>query len=90
MDIEFLVAATKRDRNGPYFSNVRHHLSVSDNILLYDDKVVIPKQQSHTNGRIALNSPCTRRNVRGSKTCVVPELGPRHRVNRTKLQELSR
>ena len=28
----------------PYFSNVRHHLSVRDNILLYDDKVVIPKQ----------------------------------------------
>ena len=64
MDISFLAAATKRDRNlsplltmvkqqkwdsikscyGPYFYNVRHRLSVRDNILLYDDRVVIPKQ----------------------------------------------
>ena len=28
----------------PYFYNVRHRLSVRDNILLYDDRVVIPKQ----------------------------------------------
>ena len=64
MDIEFLAAATRRDRNlspllnmirqqkwdnvkqcyGPYFYNVRHRLSVRDGILLYDDRVVIPKQ----------------------------------------------
>ena len=64
MDVDFLAAATKRDKNlsplltmvrqqkwnnvkdcyGPYFYNVRHRLSVSDNILLYDDRVVIPKQ----------------------------------------------
>ena len=64
MDVNFLAAATKRDRNllpllnmvkqqrwnnlkdcyGPYFYNVRHHLSVKEKILLYDDRVVIPKQ----------------------------------------------
>ena len=64
MDVNFLAAATKRDRNlsplltmvkqqkwdsikscyGPYFYNVRHRLSVRENILLYDDRVVIPKQ----------------------------------------------
>ena len=64
MDVSFLAAATRRDRNllpllnmvkqqrwdnlkdcyGPYFYNVRHRLSVRENILLYDDRVVIPKQ----------------------------------------------
>ena len=29
---------------GPYFYNVRHRLSVRDGLLLYDDRVVIPKQ----------------------------------------------
>ena len=29
---------------GPYFYNVSHRLSVSDGILLYNDRVVIPKQ----------------------------------------------
>ena len=29
---------------GPYFYNVRHQLSVRDNILLYHDIVIIPKQ----------------------------------------------
>ena len=33
-----------KDCYGPYFYNVRHRLSVGDNILLYDDRVVIPKQ----------------------------------------------
>ena len=64
MDVNFVAAATKRDRNlsplltmvkqqkwdnvkdcyGPYFYNVRHRLSVRDNIILYDDRVVMPKQ----------------------------------------------
>ena len=64
MDIEFLAAASRRDRNlsplinmikqqkwdsvkqcySPYFYNVRLRLSVRDGILLYDDRVVIPKQ----------------------------------------------
>ena len=64
IDVNFLAAATRRDRNlsplmnmvkqqkwdnikdcyGTYFYNVRHRLSVRDNILLYDDRVVIPKQ----------------------------------------------
>ena len=29
---------------GPYFYNVRDRLSVCNNVLLYDDRVVIPKQ----------------------------------------------
>ena len=33
-----------KDCYGPYFFNVRHRLSVRDNILLYDDRVVIPTQ----------------------------------------------
>ena len=64
LDVEFIAAATKRDRNlqplinmirqqkwdqikacyGPYFYNVRDRLSVRNNVLLYDDRVVIPKQ----------------------------------------------
>ena len=64
LDVDFIAAATKRDRNlqplinmirnqkweqikacyGPYFYNVRDRLSVRDNVLLYDDRVVIPKQ----------------------------------------------
>ena len=30
--------------HGPYFYNVRDRLSVRDNVLLYDDREVIPKQ----------------------------------------------
>ena len=38
-----------KDCYGPYFYNLRHRLSVRDNILLHDDRVVIPKTtQSHT------------------------------------------
>ena len=64
LDVDFIAAATKRDRNlqplinmirnqkwdqikacyGPYFYNVRDRLSVRDNVLLYDDRVIIPKQ----------------------------------------------
>ena len=64
LDMEFIAAATKRDRNlqplinmirqqkwdqikacyGPYFYNVRDRLSVRNNVLLYDDRVAIPKQ----------------------------------------------
>ena len=64
LNVEFIAAATKRDRNlqplinmvrqqkwdqikacyGPYFYNVRDRLSVRNNVLLYDDRVVIPKQ----------------------------------------------
>ena len=33
-----------KDCYGPYFYNVRHRLSVRENILPYDDRVVIPKQ----------------------------------------------
>ena len=33
-----------KDCYGPYFCNVRHRLSVGDNILLYDDRVVILTQ----------------------------------------------
>ena len=29
---------------GPYFYNVRNRLSVRNNVLLYDDRAVIPKQ----------------------------------------------
>ena len=64
LDVDFISAATNRDRNlqplinmvrqqkwdqikacyGPYFYNVRDRLSVRNNVLLYDDRVVIPKQ----------------------------------------------
>ena len=64
LDVDFIAAATKRDRNfrplinmvrqqkwdqikacyGPYFYNVRDRLSVRNNVLLYDDRLVIPKQ----------------------------------------------
>ena len=64
LDVDFLAAATKRERNlqplfnmirqqkseqikacyGPYFYDVRDRLSVRDNVLLYDDRAVIPKQ----------------------------------------------
>ena len=59
VDVKFLAAATRRDWNlsplmnmvgyikdryDPYFYNVRHRMSVRDNILPYDDRVVIPKQ----------------------------------------------
>ena len=64
LDVDFIAAATKLDRNlqplikmirqqkwdqikacyGPYFYNVRNRLSVLNNVLLYDDRAVIPKQ----------------------------------------------
>ena len=64
LDVDFIAAATKRDRNlqplinmvrqqkwdqikacyGPYFYNVIDRLCVRNNVLLYDDRVVIPKQ----------------------------------------------
>ena len=43
-----LIKQQKWDNNkdcyGPYVYNMRHRLSVRDNILLYHDRVVIPKQ----------------------------------------------
>ena len=43
-----MIKQPKRDSvkqcYGPYFYKVRHRLSVRDGILLYDDRVVIPKQ----------------------------------------------
>ena len=64
LDVDFIAAATKRDRNlqplinmvrqqkwdqikacyGLYFYNVLDRLSVRNNVLLYNDRVVIPKQ----------------------------------------------
>ena len=79
LDVDFIAAATKRDRNlqplinmvrqqkwdqinacyGLYFYNVRDRLSVRNNVLLYDDRVV----KSNHPRLDPPNSPGTRRHA---------------------------